>query len=187
MDLVMIAGSMTTAAASGSTIAEHVAAAALHAVAQRVWPAPAEKAAPAPGTAVEQRIDRGAGHVVGDAGLPGDDHRLDVGGEDDMRRLGVGVDVELGRRRGVAAAIDGAAHDGELADAIDDRRVEPQRQRQIGQRPDHQDIDLFALGGGGAEGFDQHADGIVAGRLGAASPAAARRPGRLRHGYIWHR
>ena len=152
IDLVTIAGSTTTAAASGSTKRKW-SPLPWPAMRCRAWLASASREGLLRSVRDrrQQRVDLRAGHEVRHAGLPRHDHRVDLGGKDDCRRLGIGIDVELGRRRRVAAAVDGAAHDGEPADAADDAGIEPQRQRQIGQRSDHQDVDLLARGRGFAK------------------------------------
>ena len=117
-----------------------------------------------------------------DAGLPRNDHRVDVGGEHDGRRFGVGEDVELGSRRDVAATIDRAAHDGEPADAADDAGRALQHQRQVGQRTDHQEIDRIA----GRRRFEAWRRGSPPRRNWRSRQCwqgAARRPAHPRHGH----
>ena len=76
-----------------------------------------------PGSRLEQRVDRRRrSWQCVTQGSHGTTTVSIAGGKDDLRGFGVGIDVELGRRRRVAAAIDRAAHDGEPADAGDDRR-----------------------------------------------------------------
>src|SRR6185437_9796951 len=57
--------------------------------------------------------------------------------------------------RGVAAAIDRAAHDGEPADAAHDAGRRGHRHREIGERADEQQVDQPAGGRRGAELADQ--------------------------------
>src|SRR5690606_40431035 len=111
----------------------------------------------------QQCLDFIAGHEVGNARLPGGDEGFELGAEDDGSGFGVGVDVEFCRGGGVATAIDGGAHDGQLTDAGNDIGSQTQREGQVGQRPDHQDIDLFTGLGGSAESVDQITDAIGAG------------------------
>jgi hypothetical protein len=59
-----------------------------------------------------------------------------------VRGLRIEADVELRCRGGVAAAGDGAAHDDQAANPLWQRRVQAQRQRQIGKRAEHHEGQL---------------------------------------------
>jgi hypothetical protein len=111
------------------------------------------------------------------ARLPRHQHGLDAGGQHDLRRFGIGVNVELGRRRAVAAAIDRAAHDGEPADAAHDARRRRERHREIGERADEQQVDQPAGGRGDAELADQETGTVRSGDLGdGVRPGRAAQP-----------
>ena len=52
----------------------------------------------------------------------------------DVRRFGIEVEIELGRRRDVAVAGDRAAHHHEAGDPLRQRGIQLERQRDVGQR-----------------------------------------------------
>ena len=67
------------------------------------------------------------------------------GAQDDLCRLRIDPDVELGGGRRVPGLV-GAAHDDRLRDALDDPRLEPDGQRDVGERTDRHQHDLVGRG-----------------------------------------
>src|SRR3546814_8961095 len=61
--------------------------------------------------------------------------QLHARGEDDVGGMGIDVDVELRRRRRVAALEEAAAHEHDLADSLGHVRRLDDRRREIGERP----------------------------------------------------
>ena len=79
----------------------------------------------------------------------------EAGPDDDAGRVGVGPDVELGRRGRVPGLVR-AAHDDRARDALDDARLEADGQRDVRQRPDRDERDRV---GGGQVRLDQEFGG----------------------------
>ena len=118
---------------------------------------------------VEQRL---VGHVEA--------HHRDrhAGPEHDVGGLGVGVDVELGRDGGVPLP-DRAAHQAQVRDPRRELRVEPEQQRDVGQRPDRRDRDgLRVLG----EDPGHQVDGVLGRRRRPSRARASCRRSRSRRG-----
>jgi hypothetical protein len=92
--------------------------------------------------------------------VKGDDVEREPGREDAVRRLGIDVHVELGRRGHVAGHIHGATHGDDAADLPDGRRVFLERERHVreGTQGDQRQLSSVPPGG-----VDDDADG--AGRL----------------------
>ena len=140
--LVTMAGSTTTAAAEGIDQEEAVTLALAHVPAAIVLDQGSDEGlVVAIGRGLEHAVDVAAFEEMADARLPGNDRGVEPGAKHDGRRFGIAEDVELGGRRDVAAAVQRAAHDGEPPDAGHDARRTPQRQREVGERADHQQID----------------------------------------------
>ena len=67
------------------------------------------------------------------------------GAQDDLCRLRIDPDVELGGGRRVPGLV-GAAHDDSPRDPLDDPRLEPDGQRDVGERTDRHQHDLVGRG-----------------------------------------
>ena len=117
------------------------------------------------GRRFEHAIDIAALEEMADARLPGNDRGVEPGAEHDGRRFGIAEDVELGGRGDIAAAVQRAAHDGEPADAAHDARRAPQRQREVGERADHQQIDRIGRGSRRRQRGGEELHGVRAGEV----------------------
>ena len=124
----------------------------------------------ASGCDVGRRHQRLVGHVE-------PDHRhVEPAREHPVRRLGVGPDVELGRRRGVALA-DRAAHQHDALELGRQLRVAGQEQRHVGERSGRDERDgrrcsLRARGRSSRSRARARALGPGGGRSGPSSPVS---------------
>jgi hypothetical protein len=78
-------------------------------------------------------------HLMRDIEPHGDDRP--PAAEHDVRRVWIDEHVELGGRRGVAAFAHRAAHEDDLADLRQDRRLTDHRHGDVGQRPRRHECD----------------------------------------------